>query len=62
MEENRIIQVIQNYIDKNNIYKVIFGHYEGINWVPLRTEKVNLLEAFIGHNDGIDKEVPTSLR
>ena len=38
-----LIEEIQKYIDANNIYQVIFGHYEDLyKWVPLQTKKINL--------------------
>ncbi len=36
---------IQKYIDENNIYQVIFGHYEDLyKWVPLQTKRINITE------------------
>jgi len=42
-------QRIQDYIDKNSIYQVEFGHYEQpleFKWIPLKTHRINILEVF----------------
>uniref|UniRef100_A0A6M3JMA0 Uncharacterized protein n=1 Tax=viral metagenome TaxID=1070528 RepID=A0A6M3JMA0_9ZZZZ len=44
--ELKALSDIQEYIDKNNIYRVEQGHYEEQQWIPLKTHKVNLPEIF----------------
>jgi len=51
-------QRIQKYIDENNIYQVIFGHYEaplGMRWIPLETKRINIVEALSGHINSLEK-------
>ena len=34
---------IQRWIDTNDVYKVIWEHYDDCgNWIPLRTERINI--------------------
>ncbi len=43
-----IIEAVQKYINKNSIYQVELGHYEGLyTWVPIKTKKVNLRRAML---------------
>lgn len=39
-----ILEKVQEYIDNNNIFRVEFGHYDGIKWIPLKTIKVDIME------------------
>ncbi len=41
-QEAETLKEVQRYIDENNIYRVEFGHYDGINWIPLKTIKVDI--------------------
>ncbi len=38
---------IQDWIDKNDVYKVVLGHYKpplGMKWIPIQTKQINLME------------------
>jgi hypothetical protein len=42
---------VQKYIDDNNVYQVVFEHYEGIKWIPIQTKKVNIKEALTAYEN-----------
>ena len=46
-----LIEALQKYIDANNIYQVIFKHYEDLyKWVPLQTKRINITEVLDEQN------------
>jgi len=53
-KELALIEKIQNYIDDNNIYQVVFGHYDesGSNWVSLKTNRINIVEVLKNEYNG----------
>jgi len=48
--EKKLIEEIQTWVEANSIYQVEFGHYDdlSINWIPLKTKRINIMEVFGG--------------
>jgi len=57
--EKALLARVQRYIDDNSVFRVEFGHYEGIKWISLKTHRINIGEAFNASNDGISEEEST---
>ena len=53
-EQLKVLEMVQKYIDKNNVYQVEFGHYDNSpphgygKWVPCQTHRINIKEVFSG--------------